>query len=565
MSLRCEIEKHGISFLNDDVVLSKIVAQSTGEIRVQTDSNAAARIVNLATPIDNTDAATKQYVDQRSAGVSGGQVSENDLILSRFDQPDLKISLATVQEHSIGRLSDVNLSQTPTFGSLLQFDGIHFKTSNLISIPMRTSTEISQLTGITQGTLVYASDNQKMLFKNTNDWSSLVSLPASLSPTENGQPIVFSTSQSGWTPAQPGSPLALMGNLQPNEDETLDVGTPATKLRNVFVGNSGIFIGNFAKLEFANGSLQTKTRDPDALPIMIEEKGGTESGALSNSGKSTLTEITIEEWITYARTLPNLENATAGDVFDSTFATITENSNNYFTMNNDVLKFDGNLEIDDPVSSAHASTKNYVDQKVVASGSIVSSNLVLSKGDASTIQVDVSSLSRPNLNSASYDSSSTSLSLQMSDSTTHVVNLSDLQVGEHKIQAGDNGLLIENGSFDGNPVTTTISLPQDLRKTAIVEFKEVLTSSDRNLKKDIRGIGGVLHKMNNIKAKSFLWKSDSNAPRRIGLIAQDVEENFPEAIMENSGGKKINQASLISILFSAVNELRVEIEKLRKK
>jgi hypothetical protein len=89
--------------------------------------------------------------------------------------------------------------------------------------------------------------------------------------------------------------------------------------------------------------------------------------------------------------------------------------------------------------------------------------------------------------------------------------------------------------------------------------------SDRRLKRDIQPLDGALEKILKLRGVSFHWK-DQNRDRKegekIGLIAQEVEEVFPQAVLTNSADKKLPGGSkmlttgdLIGPIIQAIKEL----------
>ncbi|MFW6449957.1 MAG: tail fiber domain-containing protein [Nanoarchaeota archaeon] len=87
-------------------------------------------------------------------------------------------------------------------------------------------------------------------------------------------------------------------------------------------------------------------------------------------------------------------------------------------------------------------------------------------------------------------------------------------------------------------------------------------SSDEALKKDITTIDSALDKLSQIKGVQFSWKESGQ--EGIGLLAQDVEKVFPEAVNDN-GHKSVQYANLISPAIQAIKELKEKNEKLEEK
>jgi hypothetical protein len=87
------------------------------------------------------------------------------------------------------------------------------------------------------------------------------------------------------------------------------------------------------------------------------------------------------------------------------------------------------------------------------------------------------------------------------------------------------------------------------------------STSDINLKKDITPINSALSRISNINGVNFTWK-DSGL-QTIGVIAQNVEEEFPE-LVTTGDVKSVNYHGLVGVLIEAVKELQAEVSQLKK-
>jgi hypothetical protein len=87
-------------------------------------------------------------------------------------------------------------------------------------------------------------------------------------------------------------------------------------------------------------------------------------------------------------------------------------------------------------------------------------------------------------------------------------------------------------------------------------------SSDSRLK-DITGVAsGNLNKLLQLQPTYFTWKKNSSAGQQLGLIAQDVQSQFPEFItVDESGYLQLNYAGLVTPLIGAVQEQQDLIEQ----
>jgi hypothetical protein len=82
-------------------------------------------------------------------------------------------------------------------------------------------------------------------------------------------------------------------------------------------------------------------------------------------------------------------------------------------------------------------------------------------------------------------------------------------------------------------------------------------SSDRRLKTGIEPITGSLEKIQKLNGVTYYWKdADRGRDRQIGLIAQDVESAFPEAVRTDIDGfESVAYGNLMGPLVEAVKEL----------
>ena len=88
------------------------------------------------------------------------------------------------------------------------------------------------------------------------------------------------------------------------------------------------------------------------------------------------------------------------------------------------------------------------------------------------------------------------------------------------------------------------------------------------LKKNIQEIPDALDKVIQLRGVSFqrtdLDNSEDEGKTFLGLIAQEVEELFPEFISEGKDGmKSVAYGRVVSVLIEAIKELKQEIEELK--
>ena len=86
-------------------------------------------------------------------------------------------------------------------------------------------------------------------------------------------------------------------------------------------------------------------------------------------------------------------------------------------------------------------------------------------------------------------------------------------------------------------------------------------TSDRRLKDNIETLTDSLDKVSKMRGVTFTSKKDGKPC--IGLIAQEVQEVFPELVEEGDDGHLyLAYANLVAVLINAVNDLRKRVEDL---
>lgn len=81
-------------------------------------------------------------------------------------------------------------------------------------------------------------------------------------------------------------------------------------------------------------------------------------------------------------------------------------------------------------------------------------------------------------------------------------------------------------------------------------------SSDIRLKSNIHYLDGILEKIEKLKPCSYTLNSDNTQTERVGLIAQELEEVFPQFVYaDQQGYKSIDYASMVAVCIKAIQEL----------
>jgi hypothetical protein len=94
--------------------------------------------------------------------------------------------------------------------------------------------------------------------------------------------------------------------------------------------------------------------------------------------------------------------------------------------------------------------------------------------------------------------------------------------------------------------------------------------SDRNLKENIQPLTNSLEKVKALQGVSFDWKKETaehamvGMTHDIGLIAQNVQEVFPELVREGEDGfLSLRDRGLVAVLIEAIKELNAKVEDLQ--
>lgn len=88
-----------------------------------------------------------------------------------------------------------------------------------------------------------------------------------------------------------------------------------------------------------------------------------------------------------------------------------------------------------------------------------------------------------------------------------------------------------------------------------------INTSDRSLKKDIKGIGSVLDRVLELRPVSFRFKTTAESVRpTLGFIAQEVEPLFPELVDTCDGIKGVAYSQFAPITVEAIQEVNARLE-----
>ena len=121
-------------------------------------------------------------------------------------------------------------------------------------------------------------------------------------------------------------------------------------------------------------------------------------------------------------------------------------------------------------------------------------------------------------------------------------------------------------SFIGNAEKMRLDSSFDLQVAGDVVAASTAFSDER-LKENIKKIENPLEAVSKLNGVTYDWKA--NGKSSVGVIAQDVQEVFPELVKEvqplegNEKRLTVNYDGLIGVLIEAVKELKAEVQTLK--
>ncbi|MFV8258649.1 tail fiber domain-containing protein [Bdellovibrio bacteriovorus] len=125
--------------------------------------------------------------------------------------------------------------------------------------------------------------------------------------------------------------------------------------------------------------------------------------------------------------------------------------------------------------------------------------------------------------------------------------------------------LFQGGTFEiiGNP-----NIAGDVNVTGNITATGSITPSDLRLKRNISSLSHPLAKIMQLRGVTYDWRSEEfperhfTDSRQLGVIAQEVEVQFPEAVVTRPDGfKGVNYSLLVAPLIEAVKELYAQFNQ----
>jgi hypothetical protein len=106
---------------------------------------------------------------------------------------------------------------------------------------------------------------------------------------------------------------------------------------------------------------------------------------------------------------------------------------------------------------------------------------------------------------------------------------------------------------------------------AVAGVGPYLDLSDQRLKEHVTSIANPIERVGQLRGVTFDWKRDAHPEwalpqqRQMGLLAQEVETVFPEAVTtDDNGTKSVAYSKLIPVLVEAIKAQQAQIEDLKR-
>jgi hypothetical protein len=191
-------------------------------------------------------------------------------------------------------------------------------------------------------------------------------------------------------------------------------------------------------------------------------------------------------------------------------------------------------------------------------GSFTSTNLAEALTDETGTGANVFATSptlvTPVLGTPSSGTLTSCTGLPIVDGTTGTLSVARGGTGATASTGTGNVVLSASPTFTGTVGADAITATGDI---AAANFN---STSDINLKENIRPIENPLNKVLQLNGVEFDWKD--NQQSSIGVIAQEVEKVFPELVKQGEV-KSVNYNGIIGVLIEAIKELKAEVEELK--
>ena len=135
-----------------------------------------------------------------------------------------------------------------------------------------------------------------------------------------------------------------------------------------------------------------------------------------------------------------------------------------------------------------------------------------------------------------------------------------LKTGNISLKSGNISLIDGSISLDNENILLKSGHISLYRGNINLLQGQLYVQSDERLKTDIRPIENALDRIGKLKGVYYHWKDDKKEKQEIGVIAQDVQQQFPELVNTDKNGiLSVDYIKLTAILIECVKDLKQQI------
>jgi len=109
--------------------------------------------------------------------------------------------------------------------------------------------------------------------------------------------------------------LLLGSHLLPTQHEQFDLGSAEKKIRHLFLSDNSLWIGDESKISVVGGKMKFLKRNKNIVPSGTEALGGNATAAKTHAGVSEITDMKLEHWLAYTKTLTGGADKDIKDIF----------------------------------------------------------------------------------------------------------------------------------------------------------------------------------------------------------------------------------------------------------
>jgi hypothetical protein len=115
--------------------------------------------------------------------------------------------------------------------------------------------------------------------------------------------------------------------------------------------------------------------------------------------------------------------------------------------------------------------------------------------------------------------------------------------------------------MNGANISSTLNVSNIILSNDLIIGGNITSTSDKRLKENIIPLNDCLSKITKIRGYSFTRNDlEDKNKKYLGLLAQEVEEAFPDLVIETNGFKSVNYQSFVAILLECIKELNDKLE-----